>query len=212
MMFFKVNLLSLVYLIASLVCSRAYETVEDAAVIARRLVDDSPNFIATMATVYPSDHPHMAGQPFALQAYYSTYYQNGSLLLLVLPISRHTQNIMQSPGHTASLTMASPLPAARSARVSLAGNVTIFWDDEDIAEEEAMKAFYLAQHPDAKRWLPNDDGAAHIAFWARFDPQDVYFVGGFGTTHYIGGIPLDLYQRSSSKRGVAGRLFVTQYA
>lgn len=85
--------------------------------------------------------------------------------------------------------MASPLPAARSARVSLAGNVTIFWDDEDIAEEEAMKAFYLAQHPDAKRWLPNDDGAAHIvsdwmvcsiytllkdhlqAFWARFDPQ-----------------------------------------
>ncbi|KAF7966683.1 hypothetical protein HWV62_37482 [Athelia sp. TMB] len=144
----------------------------------------------------------MAGQPFALQEYYSTYYQNGSLLLLVLPISRHTQNIIKSEGHIASLTMASPQPAARNARVSLAGNVTIFWDADNVPEESAMKAFYLAQHPDAKRWLPNDDGAAHI---------DVYFVGGFGSTHYIGGIPLDLYQRSSAERSVAGRLMVAQH-
>ncbi|KAF7981876.1 hypothetical protein HWV62_31443 [Athelia sp. TMB] len=115
-----------------------------------------------MATVYPHNHPNMAGQPFALQEYYSTYYRNGSLLLLVLPISRHTQNIIKSEGHIASLTMASPQPAARNARVSLAGNVTIFWDADNVPEESAMKAFYLAQHPDAKRWLPNDDGAAHI--------------------------------------------------
>lgn len=207
MNFLNIILISLIYISVSFFTASAYETVEDAgtnlphcytgsglsllfeAIIARSLVDDSPNFIATMATVYPSDHPSMAGtwlvvlsccnsiwksnlnlirvahfigQPFALQEYYSTYYQNGSLLLLVLPISRHTQNVIHSPAHTASLTMAAVQPAARNARVSLAGNITIFWDEDNVPEEKALREFYLSQHPDAKRWLPNDDDAAHI--------------------------------------------------
>lgn len=153
-----------------------------AAAISRGLVDASPNFIATMATVYPSDHSlagtrpktygslvaeliiHFTapGQPFALQEYYASCFTNGSILLLVLPISRHTQNILRSPGRTASLTMASSQPAASHARVSLMGNVTIFQDWDNVPDEETIKACYLAQHPDARRWLPNDDDAAHI--------------------------------------------------
>jgi len=31
------------------------------------------------------------------------------------------------------------------------------------------------------------------AFWARFDPHSIYYVGGFGSEHYIGYIPIDLY-------------------
>lgn len=42
------------------------------------------------------------------------------------------------------------------------GNVTIFQDWDNVPEEEEIKACYLAQHPDARRWLPDDEDAAHI--------------------------------------------------
>ena len=136
-----------------------------------------------MATVYPLDHPSMAGtcnslqdyahlvrilrlpfpgQPFGLQEYYASCFSNGSLTLLVLPISRHSQNILHSPVHFASITISSQIPAASHARVSLIGNVTVFQDLGNVPEEETIKACYLAQHPDASRWLPADDEAAHV--------------------------------------------------
>jgi len=88
------------------------------------------------------------------------------------------------------------------------GNVTLLpiIDDFDVeetggtlstemqTERDEIKACYLAQHPDARWWLPGDDDAAHLAYWARFDPHSVYFVGGFGDEHYIGYIPLATYQ------------------
>lgn len=42
------------------------------------------------------------------------------------------------------------------------GNVTVFRDWDNVPEEEYVRACYLSQHPDAIRWLPNDDDAAHI--------------------------------------------------
>jgi hypothetical protein len=44
----------------------------------------------------------------------------------------------------------------------LIGNVTVFQDWDNVPEEETIKDCYLAQHPDANRWLPNDEEAAHI--------------------------------------------------
>jgi len=190
----------------------AYETVQDAAIISRHMVQRSPNSIGTMATVYPPDHPTMAGQPFGLQEYYASCFSNGSLTLLVLPISRHTQNILHSPMHSASITISSQHPAASHARVSLLGIVTVHQDWNNVPEEEAIKACYLGRHPDASRWLPNDEDAAHIAYWARFDPHSIYFVGGFGDEHYIGYIPLEIYQNASAAMGVAGRVLIEQHA
>ncbi len=40
--------------------------------------------------------------------------------------------------------------------------------------------------------------------------QSVYFVGGFGSSHYIGYIPLDMYQAASPALSVAGRILVEQ--
>jgi len=199
---------ALIWVLAIVV--RAFETVQDAAIIARNLVDLSPNSIGTMATVYPLDHPTLAGQPFGLQEYYASCFGNGSLTLLVLPISLHSQNILHSPTHSASLTISSRHPAASHARVSLIGNVTVFQDWDNVPEEETIKDCYLAQHPDANRWLPNDEEAAHIAYWARFDPKTIYFVGGFGGEHYIGYIPLEIYRNASAERGGAGRVLVKQ--
>jgi len=197
----------------------AIETVYDAALIARRLVDLSVNSIATMGTVFPSDHPTLGGQSFVLQEYYASCLRNGSLTLLVLPISTHSKNILRSPDRSASLSVTSDSPAARNARVSLIGNVTIFEREQDIPDLQFIRHCYLEKHPDAKSWLPEDDDAAHISYWGRFDPQNVYFVGGFGDEHYIGFIPLSLYQDAVPQYtvpnlrplGVAGRIVVEQY-
>ncbi|KAH7929888.1 hypothetical protein BV22DRAFT_1056143 [Leucogyrophana mollusca] len=167
-----------------------------------------------MATVHPSDHPTMSNQPFSLQEYYASCHNNGSLTLLLMPISRHTQNILRSPGHSASISVSSDRPAASRARVSLMGTVTVFHDARGMPDREAIKLCYLAKHPDASWWLPDDDGAAHLSFWARFDPHDVYFVGGFGDQHYIGYIPLQIYQEALSAVApdfsLAGRILVEQ--
>ena len=49
--------------------------------------------------------------------------------------------------------------------------------------------------------------------YLRASAQGVYYVGGFGSEHYIGYIPLDMYQNALSQSGgkgtgVAGRLLV----
>ena len=79
---------------------------------------------------------------------------NGSLTLLFLPISRHSQNILNSPTHAASISVWSERPAASRPRVSLIGNVTLFTDLNETPEREAIQACYIAQHPDARWWLP----------------------------------------------------------
>jgi len=187
----------IIVLLVAAAVGHAVETVEDAAIIARRLVDYSKNSIGTMATVYPTDDSRLPDQPFSLQEYYASCHNNGSLTLLFLPISRHSQNVIGSPGHAASISMTSEVPAARRARVSLMGNITVFKDGNNIPDVESVRRCYLEKHPDAKWWLPDHEDGAHISYWARFDPHSIYFVGGFGGRHYIGYIPLSLYQAAS---------------
>ncbi|EPS97717.1 hypothetical protein FOMPIDRAFT_1166186 [Fomitopsis schrenkii] len=172
-----------------------HETVQDAAVLARTLVDLSPSGIGTMATVFPDEHA-LAGQPFSLQEYYASCHANGSLVLLFMPISRASQNVLHSDSRSVSISVMDPHPNASRPRVSLIGNVTIFSDVDAIPDEEEMKACYTAKHPDARRWVPGPR-EPHVAYWARFDPQTIYFVGGFGGLHYIGYIPPELYQEAS---------------
>ncbi|GLB37637.1 putative pyridoxamine 5'-phosphate oxidase [Lyophyllum shimeji] len=179
------------------ICGLARETVEDAAIIARRLLDRSKNSVGTMATIYPANDPMLPGHPFSLQEYYASCHKNGSLTLLFFPISRHSQNIVGTPGHAASISVTSEIPAADSARVSLIGNVTVFAEGASVPNVAELRRCYLERHPDAKWWIPDDKGGAHMAYWARFDPHSIYFVGGFGGRHYIGYIPLSLYQAAS---------------
>ncbi|TBU33795.1 pyridoxamine 5'-phosphate oxidase-domain-containing protein [Dichomitus squalens] len=192
--------------------AQARETLEEAAAFARQLVNSVS--IGNMATVYPADHASLAGEPFSLQEYYASCHVNGSLTLLFLPISRHSQNVLLSPTHAASVSVWSDRPAASRPRVSLIGNVTVFPVLEETPDREAIQACYVAQHPDARWWLPGPR-EPHIAYWARFDPHSVYYVGGFGSEHFIGNIPLEMYQNASfpdhaTEVGVGGRVLVTQ--
>lgn len=71
-------------------------------------------------------------------------------------------------------------------------NMTIF---EEISKEEdaRLRECYVKYHPDAKWWLPGDPRGAHVSHWGRLDPTDIYYIGGFGTTGWIGHIPVDKF-------------------
>ncbi|GJE92227.1 pyridoxamine 5'-phosphate oxidase-domain-containing protein [Phanerochaete sordida] len=201
--------LAAIFLFACAVLAR--ETVEDAARLARQLVSESADAIGYMATTYPDDHETLPGQPFSLQEYYGSCHSNGSLTLLFMPIARHSQNVLRSPTHAAAISIGPAHPAASRARVALIGNVTVFADLAAAPERARIEACYLAAHPDARHWLPGPR-EPHIAYWARFDPHSIYFVGGFGSSHYIGYVPLELYQGAAlgPEQGVAGRVLVDQ--
>ncbi|EMD37902.1 hypothetical protein CERSUDRAFT_114541 [Gelatoporia subvermispora B] len=175
-----------------------YETVEEAAILARSLVDF--NALGTMATVYPDNHPTLPGEPFSLQEYYASCHANGSLTLLIMPISRHGQNILSHPNHAASVSVSRSHPAANRARVALIGNVTVFRDIREAPDVDEIQACYLEQHPDARHWIPGPK-EPHVAYWARFDLHTIYYVGGFGSEHYIGYIPLELYENAAEAPG-----------
>lgn len=133
-------------------------------------------------------------------------HSNGSLTLILMPISRHSQNILRSPSHAASLTVWSTPPAASKARVSLVGNVTVL-EASSVVADPGIKDCYLKRHPDAKWWLPEDPDAPHTvrglfsliplatvlslfsdasgtqASWARFDPHVSSSHELLGTSH-----------------------------
>jgi hypothetical protein len=52
----------------------------------------------------------------------------------------------------------------------------------DVPKNEAkeLKECYTSYHPDAKWWTPDVEDGPHFSEWARFDIQDIYYVGGFG--------------------------------
>ena len=123
-------------------------------------------------------------------------HENGSLTLLFMPISRHSKNILASEGRVASITVADEHPAASRARVSLMGNVTVFYNVDDTPDKEMIEFCYVQKHPDARHWLPRgnshavgclplvfpcilsglsvaDGSVSDVlqAYWARFDPH-----------------------------------------
>ncbi|KZO93307.1 hypothetical protein CALVIDRAFT_540026 [Calocera viscosa TUFC12733] len=169
-----------------------------AALLARELLQQET--IGSLATVFPPTHTALPGEPFSLMEYFASCHANGSLTLLFLPIAQNNRNILASPGHSATLTVRVPDPIgerrgwdspASRGRVALIGNVTVTGKDGT-----GVKDCYLEKHPDAEDWLPGGEDVPHNAYWARFDPHHIYWVGGFGDEHYIGYIPLDLYQKT----------------
>ncbi|WWC88398.1 uncharacterized protein L201_003309 [Kwoniella dendrophila CBS 6074] len=175
------------------------ETLAEAAHNARDLVKDVKT--GTMASVYP-ESSDFAGRPFAMMEYHAPCYSNGSLALILMPISRSTQNIFQDPGHHIAYTVSMPTEGIKSpmsrGRVALMGNVTTLRNlsREDEAE---LSSCYTKYHPDAKSWIPGNKDSPHFSIWARLDIDRIYYVGGFGDIHYIGPIPVDLYAKSEKK-------------
>ncbi|WWD18747.1 hypothetical protein CI109_103201 [Kwoniella shandongensis] len=176
------------------------ETLAEAAVNTKKLVHRYTT--GTMASVFP-DTSDNAGRPFALMEYHAPCHPSPSLTFLLLPISLSTSNILHTDHHYATYTVTTPPEGARTpmsqGRVAFMGNITLL-PDLSHAESQALAKCYTQYHPDARWWLPDTKGSPHVSIWARFDVDDIYYVGGFGDTHYIGHIPTDLYARAGEKK------------
>lgn len=69
----------------------------------------------------------------------------------------------------------------------------------DLSAEDAKRlaGHFVIRHPDARHWLPGDDGShVHDTIWFEFQVDYVYFIGGFGDRSYIGNISGDIYHEN----------------
>lgn len=113
---------------------------------------------------------------------------------------QNVRNILQAPHHNATFSImdqsaerkSGRLGATDRNRLALFGHVERLTDQNDIDEAAKVFGHY---HKDAKAYYPGN--GPHYAFWARFNVDRVYWLGGFGDTHYIGWLPLDLYTTST---------------
>ncbi|KAL7420552.1 hypothetical protein Q5752_004503 [Cryptotrichosporon argae] len=178
------------------------ETVQEAARHARQMVREITT--GTIASVFP-DGSANAGRPFALMdviSYvlavpnYASCGDASTLTFISFPISLSAHNIRASPAHHATYTVQMPVVRGVSefsrARIAFIGNLT-FLPDPAQAERAQLETCFTAHHPDAQYWLPGAPDGAHTSVWAQLAIDDIYYVGGFGDTKYVGHIPVELY-------------------
>ncbi|KAI9634795.1 pyridoxamine 5'-phosphate oxidase-domain-containing protein [Dioszegia hungarica] len=180
----------------------ARETIEEAAVHAKQLVHSSVT--GTLASVFPANST-LAGRPHTILEYHAPCHHSPSLTFLLFPISLSTKNIFGAEGHYAGYTVSDPIDGVRSpmsrGRVAFTGNMTLL-PDLSAKERARLSVCYKSYHPDVFWFPPASPGESHHPFdsvWARFDPEDIYYVGGFGDTHYIGHIPVEMYAEAGEK-------------
>lgn len=151
--------------------------------------------------------------------------REGDLLFLALPVSQAwrsalapnatvTYAVASSPDpHVVDLRHAQHSPSGRQVwdaerphwrrglaskrRSVLYGKVKRVEASEDTTK--ALHKCFVAHHPDAAYWTPGSDASPHTALWVRFQPERIYYVGGFGDEHYIGWIDPALYRAEAAQ-------------
>ncbi|EIM20257.1 hypothetical protein WALSEDRAFT_70015 [Wallemia mellicola CBS 633.66] len=182
----------------------AIENKAEAARLARHLVE-SVRGIGTISTVFPEGHG-LQGHPFSLEAYYAPCYRNGSLTVLMMPISQSFNNILHNEDHNATISVMPLDGTARASnyRVGLIGHISEIdkRSSNGMGDEGSrLRECYLSTHPDSAIWVP-PHGVPHNSYFARFDIDHVWYTGGFGNSHYIGYIPESLYSVSTAESNV----------
>jgi len=76
----------------------------------------------------------------------------------------------------------------------------------DLAErpDARIASCFVAQHPDARYWLPGN--RIHASEWVRLVVTDVYWIGGFGDRAYIGWIPVEEWRNVTREEWEEARL------
>jgi hypothetical protein len=88
--------------------------------------------------------------------------KNGSLTFIFMPISQNSRNILNSPKHSATITVRAHPARASNARIALIGNVTVFDGAHELTEEaKGLVGCFTKRHPDSKWWLPGRKSAPH---------------------------------------------------
>ncbi len=134
----------------------------------------------------------LTGWPYGSVADYADEIpSSGRPLLLLSKLERNVINL-KSDGrasleiHTPS-TVANYTDAMMEPRATLLGRLSAV----GASELPAARKAYLARHPEAEAWIGFDDFALYV-----MDVADVYWVGGFGNSHYIGYVGADAYLKN----------------
>lgn len=172
------------------------ETLSEAAVHARELIQYRSLGIGTLMSTYPEDHPQnsLRGLAIGLQEYFAPY-PNGDLLLLALPISPIYKNIDQSSSLSATIAIKDELGQLQRNGSNWAANrrrITLFGNLSPVTDVVEAKALYEKVHPDSSFW--NGDNGPHDKLWVRFQTTQAYYFGGFGDRAAIGWLNMELYQ------------------
>jgi len=167
---------------------------EQRGVGARALVQLA--YDATLATLNIADGAggaQMAGYPYASVAGFADYGDGRPVLLLSL-LERNIIN--QEADQRCSLETHYPEELANGTDAMAAPRVTLMGSLRRVPDEDRANARnkYVAKHPMADMWADFADFAFYF-----FEPRDVYWVGGFGGSHYIGWIPPSDYLQASPK-------------
>jgi Pyridoxamine 5'-phosphate oxidase len=177
----------------------------ESTVLGRRLLALSS--FGVVSTIFPPQNDDesrwtpfpdsVADLPMALPDYLADCDNpsNGNPTLLFLDPSTPSRNTRHGPHYNVSLSLSwwtaytrltghVPYSPASLPRLSFIGYT------EEIpvkqAEQTGIVGCFLKTHPDAKWWLPGDEGAAHGGRWVRLVVQEVYWLGGFGDRAFIG--------------------------
>ena len=177
--------------------------------LARRLLALSSTGVLT--TVFPRNiseipaygrtPPEVAGISIGLPEYIADCEGEGNPTVIMLGVSTSTKNVEfgsdDGKGRNVSLSIswweqyAKPQNKGREAwsmadlpRVSLLGYLEEIPGEE--VEEMGVEECFVRRHRDSRLWLPGSKFAAHQGKWARVVVQQVYWIGGFGGTNYIG--------------------------
>lgn len=174
-------------------------TVHESAVQARRIL--RLENIGTLSTVFPSSHAteqrpnDVSGAPIGLMDYFGDCEPDtGNPTILAITIATSFKNVDAGSNITLSLRWHPQDGKWRSPaslpRFSLVGRL----EDIDLNPIGSAKlaACYVKHHPDAAWWLPGN--RIHESKWVRLVVEEVYWIGGFGNTAYIGWIPLKEWQ------------------
>lgn len=80
---------------------------------------------------------------------------------------------------------------ASKGRMTMYGRMHKITRSDDVA---SLSNCFVKHHPDAEAWKPGASESPHTAFWVRFSPHEIHYVGGFGDEHFIGAVDMQQYR------------------
>lgn len=150
--------------------------------------------------------------PVSSMEYYVDCDNDGDFYWLVVDIGSANQNILRGSDYSFTIRVGdhpindnvnpnypggiSSSPAG-SPRINLEGKLHNLTTTDPLKLVQLERCF-LARHPDAKWWLPNNVVSAHNSHWTKFEVEKIYMVGGFGDRAYIGPIDTGIYHSVTS--------------
>lgn len=137
------------------------------AAVARRLVAGASAGTLSTLALDPAGHPYGSVVAYALCG--------DAPVLLLSELAEHTRNLRADARASLTVSEAGEAPVLERARVTLLGRARLL--DEAAA---AVRAAYLAVHPDAARFA----GFQDFHFW-QLDVTAARYIAGFGRMSWV---------------------------